>query len=85
MDERKKILRQTLLNVVEKQIRGNNPPETKITLERLVSEGFSKSQAKELIMCVLADHINYVITEMREFDTEKYVKDLKRLPEIDVE
>ena len=42
-------LRDTIFEVMDNQINANDPPETALTLERLVSEGYSDFQAKQLI------------------------------------
>jgi hypothetical protein len=45
-------LKVAILQVVDNQLRANDPPEIKQTLDRLISEGYSKKKAKELIGCV---------------------------------
>jgi len=42
-------LKLLILQAVDNQLRANDPPETKQTLDRLISEGYSKKEAKELI------------------------------------
>ena len=42
-------LRKLIIEVVENQMRDNNPPITNITFNRLLSEGYTKQQAKEKI------------------------------------
>jgi SOS response regulatory protein OraA/RecX len=42
-------LQKAILEVVENQIRENNPPETKRTLDRLLKKGYSKDDAMKLI------------------------------------
>ncbi len=77
-----KRLRSAILEVVQNQIELNDPPETKATLDRLISEGFSESKAKELIGSVVAAEVFEVLKNSREFDKERFVTALKRLPEI---
>jgi hypothetical protein len=43
--------------VVENQIRENNPPETRRTLDRLLEEGYSKDDAMKLIGRAVAAEI----------------------------
>lgn len=80
MEEHNPRLRQIFLEVVSNQLRMNDPPETKATLKRLVSEGYSKQDAKEMIGAVVSDHIYDMLKNKRKFDNSKYVQDLARLP-----
>ena len=50
-------LRKLILEVVENQMRDNNPPITNITFNRLLSEGYTEQQAKEKIAVIVANHI----------------------------
>ncbi len=69
-----------LLEVVENQIRAEDPPETKATFERLVSSGIDEDEAKRLIACVLASDMFDILKQQRPFDPERYAAALKRLP-----
>ncbi len=42
-------LRDTIFEVIDNQISANDPPETALTLERLMNEGYSDFQARQLI------------------------------------
>jgi len=82
MEEYNPRLKKTILQVVSNQLRMNDPPETKSTLNRLISEGYSKQDAKELIGAVVSAHIYEMLKEQHVFDNAKYIKDLKRLPKL---
>lgn len=56
-----KRLKSAILEVVQNQINLNDPPETKATLDRLVSEEFSENKAKELIGSVVAVEVFEVL------------------------
>jgi hypothetical protein len=75
-------LHRTLMEVIQNQIRENNPPETGATLERLMAEGFSRQEAMDLIGHVLAAEIFEVLKDQREHDQEKYIKRLHDLPQL---
>ena len=77
MEEFNPLLRRTVLDVVENQIRRNDPPETKETFDRLVNEGYSESDAKQLIGSVVAAEIFGVLKHGRRFDEEKFVSALR--------
>jgi len=75
-------LHSAILEVVENQLTGNNPPETRLTLDRLLREGHSEEDAKKLIGAVIAAEMFYVMKENRPFDHARFVAALDRLPEI---
>ena len=74
-------LKSAILQVVENQIDSNDPPETKQTFNRLVSEGFPNKEAKELIGTVVVAEVFDVMKEGKPFNIERYVNALNRLPE----
>ena len=76
------ILRATILETVDNQLRDNKPPEAKKTYKRLRHQGYSDLEARELIASVLLTEIYNVLKYQRTHDEEKYIKDLKRLPEL---
>ena len=78
----RKILKRTILEVVENQLRDLNPPETKETFDRLVSEGVSESEARRLIGCVVTSEIFVILKYEQPYEQERYVKALRRLPEL---
>ena len=47
--EDKEILREKFLEIVENQIKFENPPETKITYKRLIGLGYSKIDSKKIL------------------------------------
>jgi hypothetical protein len=80
-----KILHDEMLEVVENQIKANNPPETKLTYNRLVGPGISDLDAKKYIaQCVLME-ISCVLKDGKPFNEERFAKNLRRLPEGPVE
>lgn len=74
-------LRDQLFDVIDNQIKGNDPPETKQTYERLRGEGFDDFQAKQLIAQCLAVELFEMMKVQRLFDRDKFVGNLNRLPE----
>lgn len=79
--ERQQRLNQAIIQVVENQIESNDPPETKQTLARLISEGFSQPAAKELIGNVVIAEVFNVMAAGEPFDLNRYVTALSNLPE----
>ena len=77
-----KYLKSAILEVVENQLDANDPPETGKTLARLMSEGYSEEEAKNLIGCVVTSEIFDVMKNQKPFDHARFVKALNDLPEI---
>jgi len=75
-------LKAAVLEVVENQIRDNDPPETKQTYDRLVQEGHSAADAKRLIGYVVASEIFDILKKQQEFNLQRFVQALKNLPDV---
>ncbi|HHS95049.1 MAG TPA: hypothetical protein ENJ45_00545 [Phaeodactylibacter sp.] len=73
-------LREQVMAIIDNQLRDNNPPETKITYERLRREGFDDFDTRQLIGQCLAVELFDVFTQGKPFDEERYVKNLSALP-----
>ena len=73
-------LRQAILEVINNQIRDNNPPETKQTYDRLRKEGFSEEETLKLIGYVVAAEVFAVMKENRRYEKEKFIAALQGLP-----
>jgi hypothetical protein len=77
-----KRLKKAILEVIDNQIEANDPPETKETLDRLVSEGHSEKEAKSLIGCIVSSEIFDILKNEEEFNLERYIGALKALPKL---
>lgn len=75
-------LRQAFLEVVSNQLRNNDPPETRKTLNRLMAEGYTLEESMELVAAVLSAHLYAMSKEQQHFDLAKYVRDLNNLPQM---
>ena len=78
--ESNEIVRAVILETVENQLRDNDPPETRQTYERLVSEGYSDQEARELIGALVSTEIFNILKSNKPYDRERYVAALQRLP-----
>lgn len=74
-------LRAAILEVVENQLRDGTPPETRQTLQRLISQGYSAQEAKRLIGVVVAGEIFDILKQGKPFDQARFVGALRRLPQ----
>jgi hypothetical protein len=73
-------LKEHLFGIIENQLNDNDPPETKLTYDRLRNDGRNNTQAKELLAQCVAVEIFGVFKSGKSFDEVRYVKNLKRLP-----
>jgi hypothetical protein len=75
-------VRAALFEVIENQLQSNDPPETRETLDRLMSEGHTREEAMKLIGCALVSEIYDVLKTQAPYDNTRYVANLKRLPDL---
>jgi len=75
-----KHLHNSIMEVVDNQIRSNDPPETKQTFERLVKSGISKIDAKKYIGQCVGVELFHVMKYHETFNEVRFIKNLKNLP-----
>lgn len=80
MEEGNPILKEAFMEVVENQIRDNDPPETRKTLERLKSKGISEEDAKLYIGQAVCIEVWDIMRNKGEFDMSRFLRNLKALP-----
>lgn len=73
-------LQAAVIEVVNNQLDAHDPPETYEALNRLVSDGYSIKEAKELIGTVVVAEVFEVLNEGKPFDPQRYVAALNSLP-----
>jgi len=76
------LARESLFEAIENQINENNPPITKLTFNRLLTEGIEREEAMKLIGCALSVEIFEIMKNGDEFNEERYTLNLKGLPEL---
>ena len=72
-------LKELLIEVVENQLRDNNPKITKEIFYRLLSKGYDETTAKEMIASIIVDDIYYILKDKKPFDEKEFVKKLSKL------
>ena len=72
-------LKFAILEIVENQIKMDDPQCTGRTFKRLVSSGYTEKEAKEMIGAVLIEDIYFILKDKQSFDVEKYTKRLDDL------
>ena len=73
-------LRAAIMEVVENQLRDNDPPQTRQTFKRLTDAGHSEKEAKRLIGGVVSAEIFDVLKKQEPFNLDRFVKSLNKLP-----
>jgi hypothetical protein len=81
MEEASPYLKAAFMEVVDNQIASNDPPETRETLKRLMSEGISEEDARIHIGQAVCIEVWHIMKNKGEFNLERYVRNLKNLPE----
>lgn len=72
-------LKAAILEVVENQVRHSDPPETRLTLERLLGRGYSRQQALEMIGSAVVEEIWAVMHDGKPFDRVRFTALLEQL------
>ncbi|WP_428354372.1 hypothetical protein [Methyloprofundus sp.] len=71
-----------IVQIVQNQIKDNNPPETSETLERLIKKGETRENAMRYIASVLSIEIFGALKHQEPYNNKRYLKNLKALPEL---
>lgn len=72
-------LKKLILEVVDNQLRDNNPPKTREIYDRLMKAGYSSSESKEKIGAVVIEEIYDVMKEHQDYDEKKYEDALEEM------
>jgi hypothetical protein len=75
-------LQAAFLEAVENQLRDNDPPETRLTYERLIRQGQSEQDAKGLIGAAIAAETYWILKGKEPFNHARFVKTLNDLPKL---
>jgi len=73
-------LRNAIFEVIANQVDADDPPETALTLERLMNEGFSEFQAKQLVGQAVVVEVIDAIQNKKPYNETRYLKNLRNLP-----
>lgn len=75
-----KVLKGQFIEIVENQLKANNPPETKQTYQRLLDLGINASEAKMYIGQCVAFEIFHVMKNQEVFNEKRFIGNLNKLP-----
>ena len=70
-----------ILEIIDNQMRDNNPECTKNIFEKLVGSGYTEIIAKKMIGSILVEELYYVMKNEELFNEERYSNNLSKLPE----
>jgi len=73
---------EAIVGVIENQINDNNPPETNITLKRLMNLGETRENAIRYIASALSVEIFEGLNSNSPYNEERYINNLKALPKL---
>lgn len=68
--------------IIEKQIRQSDPPETALTYQRLVADSFTELEAKRLISMVVHVELFRLMRYGEAFNLKRYLDNLNGLPDL---
>lgn len=83
--EANEIVRNQILEIIDNQLEANDPPETKMTYDRLEKEGLNDYDIRQLIGQCVAVEIFNIIKFQQVFNQQRFVKNLNALPKSPVE
>ncbi|MDD2550477.1 MAG: hypothetical protein PHD00_10340 [Bacteroidales bacterium] len=73
-------MREHIFEIIDNQLRDNNPPETKTTFDRLLEQGFNELHIKQMIGQCLALELFDIMKHGKSYDNARYIKNLSTLP-----
>ena len=79
-DPKAQRLQHAIATVIRQQLAADDPPETRLTLQRLMDEGLSEAEALRLIGHIVVREVLMVLQEGRTFDRAQYIRRLRQLP-----
>jgi hypothetical protein len=78
--ETNEVLRNNIFEIIDNQLKNNNPPQTKETYNRLRKMGYDDFQTKQMIgQCVAVELFN-ILKHKKPSDNNRYITHLKALP-----
>jgi hypothetical protein len=75
-------VRDAVLEIIDNQLRDNDPPEVRQTLDRLIAGGFTEARARLYMGAAVLFEMNEVLRTRAPYQKDRYVAILKRLPEL---
>jgi hypothetical protein len=80
MDPRE-ILKDQFLQIVDAQLKNNDPAHTRVTFERLQAAGYNQETARLMVAQCVAAEVRQVMSSSAPLYEDRYIQNLDRLPE----
>lgn len=74
-------LKAAIMDVLDNQLKNNDPPETRTTYERLKQQGIDEEETRRLLGCVIACEIFDVVKNESPFNRIRFIERLSGLPD----
>jgi hypothetical protein len=74
------MMREQIFEIIRNQIEANDPPETKITFDRLKALGYSDFVTNQMIGQCVTVELFQVMKFQEPFNENRYISNLKKLP-----
>jgi hypothetical protein len=81
-DEDELFASQALVEAIESQLEGGEPPATRAVYNKLSLVGYEREEILQMMALVLADEVRVMLNDDRPFDGERYERLLRALPEL---
>ena len=81
-DEDELFASQALIEAIEAQMEGGQPPATLAVYNKLSLVGYEREDILQMMALVLADEVRVMLNDNRPFDGERYERLLRALPEL---
>ena len=82
MEKANPAVKAEILNVLENQMRDNEPSETKQAFDRLIKEINDRNEVMRLLGCVLTSEIFIMLQNKEAFNRKRFVDHLNKLPDL---
>ncbi len=74
-------MRDKIFEIINNQMKANDPPEVNETFKRLKKMGYADFVTKQLIGQCIAVELFNIMKFKKPFDEKRYIKNLQNLPE----
>lgn len=74
-----RILKNQVAQAVESQMKLNEPECVNLTFQRLMAEGYTEQEAKEMIGAILLEDMYFILKENNQFNEKQYGEKLNRI------
>ena len=74
------LLKDQIFEIIDNQLKANDHPEAKLTYKRLMKEGYSDSETRQMMGACIALELFEVISSGKPYNDDRYTQNLRNLP-----